>query len=262
MQLSVWQHRALLWDFVRRDLATKFRGSALGSIWMLVTPILTLVVYFFVFSVVFKARWSSGTSGSKESALILFAGLITYTFFSECFLRAPVLMRENPNFIKKVVFPLEILPMAITLSALVNAAIGYGLLLLFHLIFVGLPPVSALALPLVLLPFWFAVLGVSYLLSSLGVYLPDIKLAVPPIAMALMYLSPIFYPIEMVPDALRSLVSWNPFTPILENVRHVFFFGTWPDWTGYLIQMVASLVFLRICYWFFVKSKRGFPDVL
>ncbi|MBB2977442.1 ABC transporter permease [Paraburkholderia tropica] len=262
MQLSILQHKSLLRDFVRRDLATKFRGSVLGSVWMVVTPILTLIVYFFVFSVVFKARWSNGTAGSSESALILFGGLITYTFFSECFLRAPMLMRENPNFIKKVVFPLEILPLAITLSALVNAAIGYGLLLLFHVIFVGLPPVTAIALPLVLLPMFFAVLGVAYLLSSLGVYLPDMKLAVPPVAMALMYLSPIFYPLEMVPKVLRPLVSLNPFTPVLENVRHVFFFDTWPDWAGLLIQIALSLLFLRGCYWFFMKTKKGFPDVL
>jgi lipopolysaccharide transport system permease protein len=173
-----------------------------------------------------------------------------------------MLMRENPNFIKKVVFPLEILPLAVTLSSLVNAAIGYGLLLVFHLIFVGLPPLTAVALPLVLLPMFFAVLGVAYLLSSLGVYLPDMKLAVPPIAMALMYLSPIFYPLEMVPKVLRPLVGWNPFTPVLENVRHVFFFGVWPDWLGLLVQLIVSLVFLRGCYWFFMKTKKGFPDVL
>lgn len=248
---------------MRRDLATKFRGSVLGSVWMLVTPILTLLVYFFVFSVVFKARWSSSyVLDSKTSALILFSGLITYTFFSECFLRAPTLMRENPNFIKKVVFPLEILPVAITLSAVVNAAIGYGLLLLFNLVLIGLPSVSSVALPVILLPMFLAVLGVSYLLASLGVYLPDIRLVVPPISMAIMYLSPIFYPLDMVPQVLRPLVSLNPFTPVLENLRHAFFFGQWPDPLGLAIQLLISIVFLGACYWFFMKSKKGFPDVL
>jgi lipopolysaccharide transport system permease protein len=262
MQISVLRHRSLLWDFVRRDLATKFRGSALGSVWMIVTPILTLLVYFFVFSVVFKARWAGEGLNSKASALILFSGLITYTFFSECFLRAPMLMRENPNFIKKVVFPLEVLPLAITLSAVVNAAIGYGLLLLFNLVFVGLPPLSAIALPVVLLPMFFAVLGVTYLLASLGVYLPDIKLLVPPISMAIMYLSPVFYPLDMVPKILRFAVAMNPFTPVLENVRHAFFFGEWPDPVGMIIQLAISIAFLCVCYWFFMKSKKGFPDVL
>lgn len=263
MQISILRHRALLWDFVRRDLATKFRGSVLGSIWMFVTPILTLLVYFFVFSVVFKARWSGAeVLDSKASALILFSGLITYTFFSECFLRAPMLMRENPNFIKKVVFPLEILPVAVTVSAVVNAAIGYGLLLLFNLVLIGLPPISSIALPIILLPMFLAVLGLAYLLASLGVYLPDMRLVVPPLSMAIMYLSPIFYPLDMVPQALRALVSLNPFTPVLENLRHAFFFGQWPDPLGLAIQLLVAGVFLRVGYWFFMKSKKGFPDVL
>jgi lipopolysaccharide transport system permease protein len=173
-----------------------------------------------------------------------------------------MLMRENPNFIKKVVFPLEVLPLAITVSAVVNAAIGYGLLLVFNLVFVGLPPLSSIALPVVLLPMFFAVLGLTYLLASLGVYLPDIKLLVPPLSMAIMYLSPVFYPLDMVPQILRFAVAMNPFTPVLENVRHVFFFGEWPDPVGMIIQLAVSIAFLSACYWFFMKSKKGFPDVL
>lgn len=256
----------LLKDIIKRDMESKFKGSLLGSLWVVVTPLMLLLVYFYVFSVVFRTRWSlpqtGEAAGSALSALILFSGLTCFNFFSECFSRAPGLMRENTSFIKKIVFPLHLLPFSAIGLALFNMVISYGLLFVLYFLIIGIPPITAFLLPIALLPFILFTGGITFLLASLGVYLPDIKQIVPPISMAVMFLSPIFYPIDMVPASLKDFVMLNPFTWFLEDVRSVLFNGIIPPFGSFGIQLLSAGLFFVLSILFFQKTKKGFSDVL
>lgn len=256
----------LLKNIIKRDIESKFKGSLLGSLWVVVTPLMLLLVYFYVFSVVFRARWSlpqtGEIAGSALSALILFSGLTCFNFFSECFGRAPGLMRENTSFIKKIVFPLHLLPLGAIGLALFNLVISYGLLFFLYFLIVGIPPITVLLLPLVLLPFILFTSGLTFFLASLGVYLPDIKQIVPPISMAVMFLSPIFYPMDMVPASLKDFVMLNPFTWFLEDIRNVLFNGIIPPFESFGVELLSTGLFFILSILFFQKTKKGFSDVL
>lgn len=259
-------HLNLAWGLAKRDFSARFRGSILGAFWMIVNPLFTLAIYYYVFSLIFKARWQvllpSGEDAEAPSALVLFMGLICFNFFSECFNRAPGLIRENPSYVKKIVFPLEIMPLVSITSALFTATINICLLFLFYVFSVGLPSWQALLLPLTFLPLVIGCLGLVYCLSALGIYLPDLKSLVGPISMSFMFLTPIMYPLSIVPDKIRNYVLLNPLTHIVEQTRAVFFAQTLPMWTHWLVLMGGSVLFLALSFWMFRKLRKGFADVL
>ncbi|MGR0185176.1 ABC transporter permease [Azospirillum aestuarii] len=257
-----WHHRALVRRLVRREIEARYRGSVLGILWALLTPLLMLAVFTFVFSVVFQARWGTSTGGKGEFALILFAGLIVFTMFSEALVRAPGLILENPSYVKKVVFPLEILPWVMVLSSLFQVAVSLLILTAFYLAVFGLPPLSVLLLPLVWLPLLLFCLGVGLLLSGLGVYLRDLRAIMPVISQLLMFLSPLFYPASALPEAFRGLLHLNPLTGIIENTRTVLFAGTAPDWTVLGIQILAGLLFAVLSLRLFRYLRTGFADIV
>jgi len=262
MLASAWRHRNLIGAMVKREVAGRYRGSVLGMLWSLFNPILMLVIYTFVFSVVFKARWSVGSESKTEFALMLFAGLLVFNLFAECINRAPGLILSNTNYVKKVVFPLEILPFVALLSALFHTLISLGVWLIAYTLFFGIPHLTVFYLPLVLLPFCLFLMGLSWALASLGVFLRDVSQFIGLLATALMFISPIFYPVTAFPEDYRYILYLNPLTTVVDQTRDVLFWGKTPDFLMLAIYWGVTLGIAWLCFAWFQKTRKGFADVL
>lgn len=246
----------------RREIVGRYRGSFMGLMWSFFHPLLMLAVYTFVFSVVFNARWPQGTDSKTEFALVLFTGLIVFSLFSECVNRAPSVILNNANYVKKVVFPLEILPIVTLLSAGFHMLISILVWLGFYFIFFGVPPLTIMLLPLVLAPLVFITMGLSWLLASLGVYLRDVAQIIGVVTTILMFMSPIFYSVEALPVEYRSLMLANPLTTNIEQVRDVMIWGRGIDWTAWLLLLLGSMAMTWLGFAWFQKTRAGFADVL
>jgi len=257
-------NRNLIYQMTKREVTGRYRGSVMGILWTFINPILMLSVYTFVFSVVFKARWGTGTLSESKSdfAVILFAGLLVHTLFAEALSRAPSLIIGNANYVKKVVFPLEILSISNLLSVLFHTFISIIVLLVAFAIFNGYLHWTVILMPLVLFPLVIFTLGLSWFLSSLGVYLRDVGQTISIIVTILMFLSPIFYPISALPKEFQSLIMLNPLTFIIEQSRDVLIWGKMPDFYGLAIYSVISIVIMWLCFVWFQKTRKGFADVL
>lgn len=262
MVASAWRHRGLIGAMVKREVAGRYRGSILGMFWSLFNPIFMLVIYTFVFSVVFKARWNVGSGAKTEFALMLFAGLIVFNLFTECINRAPSLIISNVNYVKKVVFPLEILPWVALGAALFHFLVSLGVWLIACLILFGHLQYTALLLPLILLPLLLLILGMAWVLASLGVYLRDVSQIVGVLTSVLMFMSPIFYPISALPEEFRGLLELNPLTPIVEGTRGVLFLGQLPDWPQLGLHCLGAALICWMGFAWFQKVRKGFADVL
>ena len=259
---SFWRNRSLIRASVKREVLGRYRGSVMGILWSFLNPLFMLIVYTFVFSVVFKARWSVGSESKMEFALVLFAGLLVFNLFAECINRAPGLIVGNHNYVKKVVFPLEILPWVCYGAALFHGAVSLGVWLIAYLFFFGLPHVTVLCLPLILLPFSLFIMGLSWALASLGTYLRDVGQFIGLLTSVFMFLSPIFYPITALPEAYRFLLYLNPLTPVIEQTRDVLFWGKAPDFAMLGVYLVATSVIAWLGFSWFQKTRKGFADVL
>lgn len=259
---SLWRNRSLINASVRREVVGRYRGSFMGILWSFFIPLFMLTVYTFVFSIIFKARWGVGSDSKTEFALILFAGLMVFSLFSECITRAPGLILGNPNYVKKVLFPLEILPLVNLGSALYHFSISLVVWLIAYLCFFGLPNITMLYLPFVLLPLVFFIMGISWALASLGVFLRDVSQFIGIITTTLMFLSPIFYPVTAIPEQYRSLLYINPLTPVIESVRDILFWNRTPDFEVLGIYIVASMLIAWLGFVWFQKTRKGFADVL
>lgn len=259
---SVISNRGLIYNLTKREIIGRYRGSVIGLFWSFVNPILMLAVYTFVFSIVFKARWAGGGESRTEFALVLFAGLLVFNLFSECINRAPSLIISNTNYVKKVIFPLEILPIVVLGSAAFHFMIGFTVWLVFFLIFFGLPPLTIIWLPLILLPLILMTLGLSWLLASLGVYLRDINQIIGVVTTMLLFLSPIFYPVIALPEDYRVFMRTSPLTFSIEQARDVMIWDRSIAWESWIRFLVASLAVSWFGFTWFQKTRRGFSDVL
>lgn len=262
MVKSLWRNRTLLNALIRRDFIGRYRGSVLGILWSFFNPVLMLIVYTFVFGVIFKARWNTGSDAKTEFALVLFSGLLVFNLFSECVTRAPTLILANTNYVKKVVFPLEILPWVSLGSSLLHALISFGVWLVFYGLFLGIPPVTIFWLPMVLMPLIALTMGLGWFFASLGVYLRDISQVISLLTNMLMFLSPIFYPMSSLPEEYQGLFRLNPITPSVEMVRDVLIWGKHPDWPTFQLSLAVSLVIFFLGFAWFQKTRKGFADVL
>lgn len=262
MFASLWRNWDLIHASAKREVLGRYRGSALGLLWSFFNPLFMLAVYTFVFSVVFKARWNTGSDSKTEFALVLFAGLIVFNLFAECINRAPGLILANPNYVKKVVFPLEILPVVGLLSALHHALISLGVWLVAYVVLFGVPHATALLLPLMVVPFGLFIMGISWALASLGVFLRDVSQIIGLITTVLMFLSPIFYPANALPDDYRHFLYLNPLTPVIEQTRDVLFWGKSPDFPMLGVYWLASTLIAWVGFAWFQKTRKGFADVL
>lgn len=257
-----WRNRALVGALIKREVIGRYRGSILGILWSFFNPLFMLMVYTFVFSVVFKSRWNSGSGSKTEFALVLFSGLLVFNLFAECTNRAPSIILANANYVKKVVFPLEILPLAALGSALFHMVISLGVWLIFYLVFFGFPPITIVLLPLVMLPLILFILGISWFLASIGVYLRDVSQITGVAVTVLMFMSPIFYPLSALPETYRPMLMLNPLAPVIETVRDVLFWGKQPDWIFLGGYAVAAATVAYLGFVWFQKTRKGFADVL
>ena len=261
--MSSTRYGFLLTQLVMRDIAGRYRGSTLGKLWVLLSPLIMLAVYTFVFSVVFKVRWNTGdTSSNTDFALNLFVGVLLHALLGETLARSPGIMRGNASYVKKMIFPLWLLPLSVVISALVFCLFGFGVFLLFFVVFNGLPPVAALLLPLLLLPLALFALGVGWFLAALGVYLRDIEQVTPFFVTVLMFMAPIFYPASAIPEGYRWLLQLNPLTYPVEAIRDLFFLGRVFEPVGYLLYSGCGMLVAAAGFVFFARLRKGFADVV
>lgn len=266
MVRSGLQNRQLILQLTKREISSRYRGSVMGVAWSFINPLLLLTIYTFVFSSVFKARWAAGAVDPSESkvdfALILFAGLIIHGFCAECINTAPKLILSNVNYVKKVVFPIEVLTITSILNALFHFGVSLSVLLATQLFFNHSIPMTALYFPLVILPLVLMMTGISWLLAALGTYIRDIGQITGMAVTALLFLSPVFYPISALPEEYQGWLYINPLTAIIENGRATLLFGHTPDWHSMAISFGIGVAVCIIGYAFFQKTRAGFADVL
>ena len=261
---SLWQNRQLIIQMTKREVIGRYQGSAMGLAWSFLNPIFMLVVYTFVFSEIFKSRWGGvgGNDSKTQFAVILFVGMIVLNLFSEVTNRAPSLILFNVNYVKKIVFPIEILPVIAMGAALFHSLISLCVLLIAFLIFNGYLHWTAIFIPLVLLPLVILTLGLAWMLASLGVFLRDVGQTIGIITTVLMFLSPVFYPITAVPERFRFFIMANPLTFIIEQAREVLIWGNLPNWLGLASYTLAAIAVAWTGYAWFQKTRKGFADVL
>jgi lipopolysaccharide transport system permease protein len=260
---NLWQHRSLIGQFTRREIEGRYRSSLLGFGWSFVTPLTLLLIYTFVFGVVFRSRWPGArTDRLSEFGLVLFAGLTAFNVFSECLLRASGLIVAVPNYVKRVVFPLEVLAVSVLGSALFHAGVSLAVLLGAQLVITGRIEPSIVRLPLVALPLVFLCLGLTWFLSSLGVFIRDLGYATGLSVQALFFLTPIFYSLDQVPESFRTAMRLNPLTLVVENFRNSIFGGTPPGWAELVLSVAASGTIMLFGYAWFMRTKKAFADVV
>ncbi len=263
MFTSLWRNRQLILQLTRRDVISRYRGSLMGLAWSFLTPLLMLVVYTFVFSVVFKARWNINVEESKtDFAIILFTGMIVFNLFAEIVNRAPGLIVSNTNYVKKVVFPLEIFSWVTLGSVLFHSLVSLVVLLLAQIVLNHSLPWTVIFFPLVLLPLIFASVGVAWFLAALGVFVRDIGQLTSVFTTVLMFLSAVFYPLTSLPERYQGLLMINPLVLIITESRKVLIFGSQPDWFSLGIALLVGFGLAAAGFWWFQKTRKGFADVL
>jgi len=263
MFASLWMNRKLIWQMIRREVIGRYRGSVMGLAWSFFNPVLMLFIYTFVFSVIFKSRWSvSGQESKADFAIILFVGIIVHGLFADCINRAPGLILSNVNYVKKVIFPLEIIPWVAMGSALFYSLVSVAVLLLAELIINNVFLWTVVFFPLVLLPLIFAIMGFVWFLAALGVFVRDIGQVTGIFTTVLMFLSPVFYPITALPENYQNWLKINPLTLIIEDSRNVLVFGKQPEWSSLGIELLVGLCIAAAGFWWFQKTRKGFADVL
>ncbi|MDE2430277.1 MAG: ABC transporter permease [Burkholderiales bacterium] len=260
---SLWTNRQLITQMTRREVVGRYQGSVMGLTWSFFHPALMLAVYTFVFSVVFKSRWGGGNVESKtDFAVLLFTGMIVHGLFADVINRAHGVVSGNSNYVKRVIFPLEILPVVTLGAALFHSLVSLSVLLLAFLLFNSYLHWTAIFLPFIFLPLIILSLGFAWLLASLGVFLRDVGQTIGIFTMVLMFLSPIFYPVAALPPAFRPWLLDNPLTFIIEQARDVLVWGKSPQWMGLTIYTVVAMFIAWLGYAWFQKTRKGFADVL
>ena len=261
MFLSLWHHRSLVLELTKREFSGRYRGSFGGIVWSFVQPLFLLTVYTIAFGVILKARW--GFSGStSDYALMLFAGLIIFNAFSEVLTKSSTLVTGNPNFVKKVVFPLELLPVITVATALIHAFIGIAVWFLGYTLLVGAPKATAILFPLILICFVPVLLGLGWLLSSMGVIVRDISQLTGMLNHTLLFLTPIFYSIEAAPPLLQKLLMINPLTFVVEQFRLVLFYGQMPALKGLAVYFALAFIFAWVSLVLFRRLRPTFADMV
>lgn len=262
MFACLWRNRELIRASTKREISSRYKGSILGMLWSFIMPLMMLTVYTFVFSVVFGARWDGGVGGKIEFAMLLFAGLVVFNIYAECINKAPTLIISNTNYVKKVVFPLEILPLITLLAALYHALVSFVVWMVAYIVLVGIPPVTVLYIPLVIFPFCLFTMGLSWALASLGVFVRDVSQLVGVTTTVLLFMSAIFYPVNALPSEYQQFLYFNPLVPVIEMVRDVLYWGKVPNLHVLACYWLATLVTAWLGFAWFQKTRKGFSDVL
>jgi lipopolysaccharide transport system permease protein len=251
----------LIFSLAKRELLARYKGSALGIIWALLTPVVMIAIFTFIFAGIFGARFGASAS-PWDYAVHLFCGLLPWTMFQESVLQSSTTIVSHANLVKRVVFPLETLPLAQTLSSLGNQLFGTVALLIAIVLIRQQVPVSILWLPVLLIPQLLFTLGAAWLIASLGVFLRDISQGISLFLQAWMFLTPIIYPESIVPPRYRVFINLNPFTPLIRSYRRVLIEGTTPDWSGLAYFTLFAIASFLIGYWWFARTRKNFADVI
>jgi len=260
---SLWRNRQLIVQMTKREVVGRYKGSVMGLLWSFLNPVFMMAVYTFVFSGVFKARWGVGENETKtQFAIVLFVGMIVHGLFAEVLNRAPNLILSNVNYVKKVIFPLEILAVISMGAALFHYLVSLFVLFIAFAIFNGFLHWTVIFTPLVISPLIILTLGLAWALASFGVFLRDVGQTIGVVTTVIMFFAPVFYSINAIPETLRPWMMGNPLTFPIEQARAVIIFGQLPDWTGLLIYSVISMLVAWMGYAWFQKTRKGFADVL
>lgn len=258
----LYKNNYLLKQLVKKDIQQRYQGSVLGMLWSFIVPILMLVIYTFVFSEVFQAKWDVDTSDKYEFALVLFCGLSAFNLVSEVMSRSTVLIASNTNYVKKVIFPLEILPVVTTLSALFNCVISYIILIVAKLVLYHNISSTIYMIFFVMIPLIIMSVGISLFIAALSVYLKDVSNIISVLITVLMYMSPVFFPLSAVPARFKLICEANPMTYIIENFRNVVLYGKCINWRFYGISCLVAIAIYLLGKTVFMRAKEGFADVL
>jgi lipopolysaccharide transport system permease protein len=260
----LWQlpwRAELIFSLTRRELLSRYKGSVLGIVWALITPIVTIAIFTFIFAGIFGARFSA--QGSHwDYSVYLFCGLLPWTMFQETLQQSATTIVSHANLVKRVVFPLETLPVVQALTAVTNQLIGTVVLLVAAIALGHRPSATILLLPVLLIPQIMWTLGAAWLLASLGVFIRDITQGIGLVLMAWMYMTPIIYPESLVPERYRPLINLNPMTPLVRNYRRILLEGSGPDWVGLGYFSAVSLIIFIFGYWWFARTRKNFADVI
>jgi lipopolysaccharide transport system permease protein len=259
---SIYNNWFVLIQLTRSEVLTRYRGSMLGLVWVALNPVFMLIVYTFVFSTLLKARWAVQDAGNAVYALQLFAGIVVHAFFSECLIQSTSIVSRNINFVKKIVFPLDMLPVVTIISATINMIIGILVAILAVQIIGDGVTVKILLIPFVFIPFIIFMLGISLIVCTIGVYVKDIGHVTGLISTAMLFLSPVLYPLSFLPESIREMAWINPLSFIIEQFRLILLHGEGLNWTGLFIYLMVSIVVLSIGYYFFQKHRWGFSDAI
>lgn len=259
---ALTEHRSLTMELAKRDVLGRYRGASFGLLWSLISPFLMLMIYTFAFGTVMGGRWPQVEAGDTSFSIILFAALIVHGFFSECLTKAPGLITANPNFVKRVIFPVDILPWPLVLSALFHAGTTLIVFLALRLVMDGQFAWTTVLFPLVMLPLVVLCLAIAWLLSALGVYLRDINQVTPLLSLSMLFLSTAMMPLESVPESYRWVFELNPLSFIIDQARAVLLWQQMPDWAGLGKYLLVALALAYGARYVFAATRRGFADVL
>lgn len=261
MVAALWKHKSLVIELTKREFSGRYRGSFGGVLWSLVQPLFMLAVYTIAFGVLLQVRWGL-SENTYDYALKLFAGLIIFNALMECLNKAPALIYSNPNFVKKIVFPLELLPVVMVATAMLHALIGLSAWFVAYTLLLGLPGFGALMFPLVLIAYLPVLLGVGWLLSAVGVIIKDVSQVAGVLGHALLFLTPIFYSVEILPLQLQKLLYCNPLTFVVEQFRRVLFEGQLDELSSLVMYFIMACVFSSLCFALFKRLRPSFADMV
>jgi lipopolysaccharide transport system permease protein len=257
----IWVRRDVFWELLKRDIASRYSGSFLGLLWSFFNPLLMLGVYTLAFREFLGMRWPN-LAGGADFSLMIFSGMIVHSLMAECLTRGPTVIVSQSNLVKRVVFPLVLLPCVTVVSALFNTLLSMAVMLGFVLLSQHSLHASVLYLPLVFAPYVLLLCGVCWLMASLGVFIRDIAQVAGVISAILMFLSPVFYPATNLHEPYRSWINWNPLTLIIEQTRGVVLFGHAPDWRALGVYTLVAVAVMLLGYAWFQRTRDGFADVL
>ena len=256
------KYKDLILILLVREVAYKFKGSFLGILWMILTPIILIIIFTFIFGEVFDIKWMDIPESKEYFALILFSGLMVFNFFAESITKAPLLFISNVNYIKKIIFPLEILPIVSVLSSSVQLILSFFVWIIFYFIIIGIPNISILLFPIIMMPFIFILVGLTFLFSTLGVFIRDTNNIISLLTTLLLFLSPIFYPVSVIPENYQVYIYINPIAYQIELTRDLMMWGNTPNFISFLTYFILTYIFYLLTIKFFSKNKDRFIDVL
>lgn len=261
---SAWHRRSLILTLGIREVTQRFRSSKLGLLWTIIQPLAIVTIFYFVFSVVFQNRWGAQDEPKGDFIIALFSGFLVFNLFFDTVSRSPTMVTGNVNYVKKLVFPIHLLPIIFSIGSIINFLCTLTvLLIMYSLIHMSYPHLSVLIIPVIVLPVYLVSLGVSWFISGIGVYFRDMNHAIPLILQALVFLSPVLYPLQRVPEGfVRQIMSLNPLAGPIEQARAAIMYGAWPDPMAVMMSLVIGLIFCLLGVLLFQRIRPGFSDVL